>query len=60
MEMGRLMDLELARGGSRLALSRALTQVENGTVFNTDEEGFILGVTGAPGVGKSCLVDQLA
>ncbi len=60
MEMGRLMDLELARGGSRLALSRALTQVENGTAFNTDEEGFILGVTGAPGVGKSCLVDQLA
>jgi len=54
------MDLELARGGSRLALSRALTQVENGTAFNTDEEGFILGVTGAPGVGKSCLVDQLA
>mgnify|MGYP001350481154 CR=1 FL=1 len=60
MEMGRLMDLESARDGSRLALSRALTQVENGAAFNTDEDGFILGVTGAPGVGKSCLVDQLA
>lgn len=54
------MELEEARDGSRLALSRALTLVENGAAFNTEEEGIILGITGAPGVGKSCLVDQLA
>ncbi len=54
------MELEEARDGSRLALSRALTLVENGAAFSTEEEGIILGITGAPGVGKSCLVDQLA
>ncbi|MDP7203807.1 MAG: hypothetical protein QGF72_06730, partial [Candidatus Poseidoniaceae archaeon] len=54
------MDLKQARDGSRLALSRALTLVENGSTFDTDAKGVILGVTGAPGVGKSCLVDQLA
>jgi LAO/AO transport system kinase len=54
------MDLEKARGGSRLGLSQALTLVENGLPFSTEEEGQVIGITGAPGVGKSCLVDQLA
>ncbi len=54
------MELNEAREGSRLALSRALTLVENGLSFNTEEDGLVIGVTGAPGVGKSCLVDRIA
>ena len=54
------MDIDKARAGSRLGLSQALSLVENGLPFSTEEEGLIIGITGAPGVGKSCLVDQLA
>ncbi len=54
------MELDEAREGSRLALSRALTLVENGLSFSTEEDGMVIGVTGAPGVGKSCLVDRIA
>lgn len=54
------MDLDEARDGSRLGLSKALSLVENGLPFSTEEEGEIIGITGAPGVGKSCLVNQLA
>ena len=54
------MELDEAISGSRLALSRALTLVENGLSFNTEEDGMVIGVTGAPGVGKSCLVDRIA
>ncbi len=54
------MELDEARDGSRLALSRALTLVENGLSFSTEEDGMVIGVTGAPGVGKSCLVDRIA
>ena len=54
------MELDEAISGSRLALSRALTLVENGLSFSTEEDGMVIGVTGAPGVGKSCLVDRIA
>jgi len=54
------MDLDKARAGSRLGLSQALSLVENGLPFSTEEDGQVIGITGAPGVGKSCLVDQLA
>ncbi len=54
------MELDEAIQGSRLALSRALTLVENGLSFSTEEDGMVIGVTGAPGVGKSCLVDRIA
>tara|TARA_B100000131_G_C18117437_1_gene611750 strand:+ start:453 stop:1289 length:837 start_codon:yes stop_codon:yes gene_type:complete len=54
------MELDEAIEGSRLALSRALTLVENGLSFSTEEDGMVIGVTGAPGVGKSCLVDRIA
>jgi len=55
--------------GERLALSRALTQVENNTaegleileaLFPHTGNAHLIGVTGAPGTGKSTLVNQLA
>ncbi len=55
--------------GSRLALSRLLTQVENQTetgqaaldrLFPHTGRAHLVGVTGAPGTGKSSLVNQLA
>jgi GTPase len=55
--------------GNRLALSRLLTQVENDSAEGRDglAELFpytgiahLIGVTGAPGTGKSSLVNQLA
>ncbi len=62
----------LARGvlaGERLALSRALTHVENETasahllladLFPHSGQAHIIGITGAPGAGKSTLVNALA
>jgi LAO/AO transport system kinase len=55
--------------GSRLALARLLTQVENDTLegraalielFPHTGKAHLVGVTGAPGTGKSSLVNQLA
>ncbi|MFZ6027392.1 MAG: methylmalonyl Co-A mutase-associated GTPase MeaB [Chloroflexota bacterium] len=55
--------------GDRLALSRLLTQVENDTpegrqalagLFPHAGRAHLIGVTGAPGTGKSSLVSQLA
>ena len=54
--------------GERLALARLLTQVENDTpegrmaldeLFPHTGEAHLIGVTGAPGTGKSSLVNQL-
>lgn len=55
--------------GSRLALARLLTQIENDTragqqaldrLFPYTGKAHLIGVTGAPGTGKSSLVNQLA
>lgn len=55
--------------GNRLALSRLLTQVENDTpegrqalaeLFPHTGRAHLIGVTGAPGTGKSSLVNQFA
>ncbi len=55
--------------GERLALSRLLTQVENDSsesraalieLFPHTGKAHLIGVTGAPGTGKSSLVNQLA
>jgi LAO/AO transport system kinase len=55
--------------GDRLALSRLLTQIENDTptgrealnaLFSHTGQAHLVGVTGAPGTGKSSLVNQLA
>ena len=64
--------MDLAQGvldGNRLALARTLSQVENGTpaglaalnvLFAHTGRAHLVGVTGAPGTGKSSLVNQLA
>ena len=55
--------------GNRLALARLLTQIENNTAEGRDAleylfpftgNAHLIGVTGAPGTGKSSLVNQLA
>ncbi len=55
--------------GSRLALARLLTQIENETpegrralneLYPHTGNAHLIGVTGAPGTGKSSLVNQLA
>ncbi len=55
--------------GNRLALARLLTQVENDSpggrlalaeLFPYTGQAHLIGVTGAPGTGKSSLVNQLA
>ena len=57
---------EQAISGNRRSLAKLLTAVENGEVSHESlglsprgVDGSVIGVTGAPGVGKSCLIDRL-
>jgi LAO/AO transport system kinase len=63
------MNTDPILSGNRLALSRLLTQVENDTpegraalaeLFPFTGKAHLIGVTGAPGTGKSSLVNQIA
>ena len=60
MPIGEL--LRNAKSGDRRSLARLLTKVEQGKPFEaeTKQSPWILGVTGAPGVGKSTMIDRLA
>jgi len=62
-------DIEPILNGNRLALARLLTQIENetaagmaalNTLFPYTGRAHLIGVTGAPGTGKSSLVNRLA
>jgi LAO/AO transport system kinase len=64
-----MIDISPILSGNRLALSRLLTQIENDSpegraalneLFSHTGNAHLIGVTGAPGTGKSSLVNQLA
>ena len=64
-----MVDITPIISGKRLALSRLLTQIENDTpegsealnqLFPHTGGAHLIGVTGAPGTGKSSLVNRLA
>ncbi len=64
-----MIAVESLLNGNRLALARTLTQIENDTpegrrilddLFPHTGQAHLVGVTGAPGTGKSSLVNQLA
>jgi LAO/AO transport system kinase len=67
--MASNIDLEKLFAGDTRAIARAITKVENGTrgaadlmkaVFPKTGRAIVVGITGAPGAGKSSLVDKLA
>jgi len=64
-----MLEIEPILGGNRLALSRALSQIEADTpegrevmnqLFPHTGRAHLVGITGAPGTGKSSLVNRLA
>jgi len=64
-----MMEIEPILGGNRLALSRALSQIEADSpdgrevmnhLFSHTGNAHLVGITGAPGTGKSSLVNRLA
>jgi len=64
-----MVDVQSVLEGDRLVLSRLLSQIENdtregqqalGALFSHTGQAQLIGVTGAPGTGKSSLVNQIA
>src|SRR2546423_15261343 len=62
-------DIERIRAGEARAVARAISKVEDGAdgaaalmkaIYPHTGRGTVVGVTGAPGAGKSSLVDKLA
>ena len=69
MSRERTFSTESVLAGDRLALARLLTEVENDTpagqaaldeLYPHTGQAHLVGITGAPGTGKSSLVNQLA
>ncbi len=67
--MANNLDLDKLFAGDPRTVARAITKVENGTrgaaelmkaVFPKTGRAIVVGITGAPGAGKSSLVDKLA
>jgi LAO/AO transport system kinase len=63
------IDIEKLFAGDTRTVARAITRIENGTagasdlmkaVFPKTGNATVIGITGAPGAGKSSLVDKLA
>ena len=63
------MQVEAILAGNRLVIARTLSLVENGSqagreilnaLFPYTGKAYLIGVTGAPGTGKSSLVNRLA
>ena len=61
--------IEKVLNGEPRSIARAITAVENGdanaaelmkAIFPNTGKAFVIGITGAPGAGKSSLVDKLA
>jgi LAO/AO transport system kinase len=61
--------VDRVRGGDSVALARTITAIENGApnftkllqaLFPLSGKARVIGITGAPGAGKSTLVDQVA
>jgi LAO/AO transport system kinase len=64
-----MIDIQPVLNGDRLTISRLLSQIENDTpagqqalaeLFPHTGRAYLVGVTGAPGTGKSSLVNQIA
>jgi len=69
LSRSRILSARAVLAGDRLALARLLTEVENDTpagqatldeIYPHSGAAHLVGITGAPGTGKSSLVNQLA
>jgi LAO/AO transport system kinase len=61
--------VERVKNGDAAAVARAISKIEDGTtdsaslmkqIYRVASSGLVIGITGAPGAGKSSLVDKLA